>query len=170
MTVSRIQGPIHSSSSARVSAKPRPQGLAQTPDRLEDQRSAPQEDPPSLFKKFLFKPIFQVIKLILRGIFTFIDFLRSSAFEEKPAEPPLDRQAFLERLRAAPRPDTILLQFRQVYSFDEQNRVYRAIGEAYSAKTSWKEMIWDRSPDENIGLGRRLVRQNPFLLCDHLSI
>ena len=172
MAVSRIQNQPIPTTGTGVSpkAKPRPQGLAEMPDRLDDRRAAIEENPPSLFKKFLFEPIFYAIKFILRGIFTFIDFLRDSAFEEKPKAPLLDRESFLASLRAAPRPEKLLLQFVQVYSPEEQNRVYFAIGQSHNSKTSWKEVIWDRSPHENVELGRHLVRQNPFLLRDHLFI
>jgi hypothetical protein len=171
MAISPIQKkPIPTSSpSLKALAKPRPQGLAQIPDRLEDRRPpAYQENPPSLFKKFLFEPIFYVAKLILRGIFTFFDFLRKTAFEETETPAPLGKDLFLERLRSAPPPEKLLLQFNQLYSRDEQNRVYWAIGEAHQAKDSWKEFIWDRSTEGNIALGRRLVRENPFLLRDYL--
>lgn len=171
MAISPIQKkPISTSlQSPKAAAKPRPQGLAQIPDRLEERRPLSyQENPPSLFKKFLFEPIFYVGKLILRGVFTFFDFLRKIAFDEIETPAPLDKDLFLERLRSAPPPDKLLLQFNQLYSRDEQNRVYWAIGEAHEAKDSWKEFIWDRSPEGNIALGRRLVRENPFLLRDYL--
>jgi hypothetical protein len=167
MTVSPIQNQPNPASSSGASAKLRaPQGVAQTADRLEDRRAP--EHPPSVFKEYLFKPIFLVIKFILRGIFTLIDCLRKSAYEEKSEEPVFDREAFLDRLRSAPRPEKILVQFAEAYSPAEQNQIYLAIGEAHAAKTSWKEVIWNRSSDENIDLGRRLVRQNPFILRDHL--
>jgi hypothetical protein len=170
MTVSRIQSRPNPAASSGASAKPRPhqgpQGLAQMPDRLEPRRTGPQE-PPSFFKEFLFKPLFQVIKFLIRGIFTFIDFLRNVSFEETPE--PIDREGFLGRLSRAPRPEKILHQFEEIYTTAEQNQVYHAIGEAHPSKTSWKEAFWDRSPQENIALGRRLVRQNPFLLRDYLT-
>jgi len=174
MTVSQVKSrpnPAASPASPGASAKPRPhqgpQGLAQMPDRLEPRRTGPQE-PPSFFKEFLFKPLFQVIKFLIRGIFTFIDYLRNVSFEETP-EPAIDREGFLDRLSRAPTPEMIFIQFEEIYTPGEQIQVYQAIGEAHPSKTSWKESIWDRSPQENIALGRRLVRQNPFLLRDYLT-
>src|SRR5690242_13587794 len=112
MTVSPIQNQPNPASSSGASAKLRaPQGLAQTADRLEDRRAPSPEHSPSVFKEYLFKPIFIVIKFILRGIFTFIDFLRKSAYEEKSEESVFDREAFLDRLRSAPRSEKILVQF-----------------------------------------------------------
>lgn len=171
MNISPIQGPPHLSLSAKNRVQPRAQGLAQVPDRLEDRedrRNYTHDNPPSLFKEFFFKPIFEAIKFVLRGIFTFFDFLRESAFEEKPTIPALNREVFLNSLRSVPNQETILVQFAQVYSVDEQNQVYCAIGEAYEGKVSWKEMIWTRSQEDNIELGSHLVRQNPFLLRDYL--
>ena len=164
MTVSRIQNQTSFASSTGSPLKSRqPQGLGQTPDRLEDRRTASQDNPPSVFKEFLFKPAFIAIKFIIRGIFIFFDFLRKVAFEEK------DREVFLNCLNSLPRPETLLIQFSELYSVTEQNCVYRAIGKAHPLKTAWKEAIWERTPNENLALGRRLVQQNPFLLRDHLS-
>lgn len=168
MNISPIQSQPQMPSTAKGAMRPRPQGLAQMPDRLEDRRPYSHDNPPSLFKKFLFEPIFEVVKFVLRGIFTFFDFLRESAFEEKPTVPALNREVFLNSLRSAPSQETILIQFAEVYSIDEQTQVYRSIGEAHEEKVSWKEMIWDRSLEDNIELGARLVRQNPFLLRDYL--
>jgi len=170
MTVSKIQGRPDPAASPGAKAKPKPpQGLAQMPDRLES-RQEPQraQEPPSFFKEFLFKPLFQVIKFLIRGIFTFIDYLRNVSFEEA-REPDIDREGFLNRLSRAPSPEKIFHQFEEIYALDEQNQVYLAIGEAHLTRTSWKEAIWNRSPQENIALGRRLVRQNPFLLRDYLT-
>ena len=168
MTIPPIQSQPHLASPATGAFRPRPQGLAQMPDRLEDRSAHAHDNPPSLFKKFLFEPIFEVIRFVLRGLFTFFDFLRESAFEEKHAGPVLDRETFLNSLRSAPRPENILIQFAQVYSLDEQNQIYCSIGEAHEGKVSWKEMVWERSFEDNIELGRRFVRQNPFLLRDYL--
>ena len=173
MSVPSIR-PSNNQSAAAQSAPSKarsPQGLAETPDRLEKTPNVSQDNPPSLFKQFLFEPIIQVFKFILRGIFTFIDFLRNAAFEEKKtAEPPLNRETFLNRLQAAPPADKLLIQFRQVYSIQEQTNVYRSIGESHKTRVSWKEAIWERSASENIALGRRLVKENPFLLRDHLFL
>jgi hypothetical protein len=166
MTVSRIQNQVNLPPSTGTFPKSKiPQGLAETRDRLENRRH---EEPPSIFKEFLFRPAWEVIKFMMRGIFIFLDFLRRVAFEGRPEQPALDREDFLNCLKRAPRPEKLLLQFRELYSTAEQNRVYRAIGEAHAFKISWKEVIWDRTPNENIDLGRLLVRENPFLLRDHL--
>lgn len=168
MSISPIKNRPASAPSTGASAKPKPpQGLAQTPDRLEPRRPGPQE-PPSFFKEFLFKPLFQVIKFLMRGIFRFIDYLRNVSFEEN-REPDIDRGEFLDRLSRAPTPEKIFHQFEEIYTPEEQNQIYNVIGEAHPSKTSWKEALWDRSPQENIALGRRLVRQNPYLLRDYLT-
>src|SRR5579862_4256520 len=101
MTIPPIQSQPHPASPAMRAVRPRSQGLAQVPDRLEDRGARTHDNPPSLFKKFLFEPIFEVIRFVLRGIFTFFDFLRESAFEEKPAELMLNRETFLNSLRSA---------------------------------------------------------------------
>jgi hypothetical protein len=129
-----------------------------------------QENPPSLFKKFLFEPIIQVVKWALRQIFTFFDFLRRASFDQMILEPSLERYNFNERLRAAPSSDQILRQFTQLYSLEEQNRMYLAIGQSHPGRVSWKEMIFERTASENIDLGRRLVRQNPLLLRDFFEV
>ncbi len=171
MTVSQVKSRPNPPSSLGALAKPKPhqgpQGLAQMPDRLEPRQTGPQE-PPSFFKEFLFKPLFRVIKFLIRGIFTFIDFLRNVSFEETP-EPAINREGFLDRLSRAPTPEMIFHQFEEIYTTAEQTLVYHAIGEAHPSKTSWKEAFWNRSPQENIALGRHLIRQNPFLLRDYLT-
>jgi hypothetical protein len=170
MSVNPIQSSNRTSTgSSQGAIKTRtPQGLAQTPDRIEKSSSQDSNNPPSLFKMFLFEPIIQIVKFLLRGLFTFLDFLRSSAFEEKKPEKALTRDLFLDRLQTAPPKEKLLIQFTQVYSIPEQNQVYQAIGEAHKGKVSWKETFWERTPEQNIALGRRLVKENPFLLRDHL--
>ena len=145
----------------------RPRGVGAVRDHLAP--SQMEEGPPSLFKMFLFEPIVQVIKWLLRGIFIVVDFLRKAAFAETApiAAPAADRNAFLKQLQAAPSPQQILLQFEKIFSIDEQNQIYQMIGEVHPEKFSWKEILWKRGESQNIDLGRRLVRQNPFLLRDY---
>jgi hypothetical protein len=164
MTINPVQGRPNPAASKSAAAKPAPQGVSQMPDRLE---MRPQE-PPSVFKEFLFKPLFQAIKFLMRCIFNFFDFLRNVSFEETREEG-VDREGFLSRLASVPKPEKILHQFEEIYSTAQQNQIYHVIGQAHPSKTSWKESIWDRSPQENIALGRRLVRQNPYLLRDYLT-
>jgi len=144
--------------------------LAQTPDRLEPERPVVHGQPPSLIKKYLFEPLWEAVKFFLRGLFSFVDFLRSVAFGGEKKGAPLDKESFLEQLRSAPRPADLLRRFEQLYSTEERSQIYKSIGEAHSGKISWKEMIWARTPQENIRLGRRLVAENPFLLRDFLLL
>lgn len=172
MKLSRVQNLENSKnvSSNALSSKTIPKkivsGVSAFPDRLE--RSEYQEGPPSLFKQFLFDPIVQIMCWFLRGIFIVVDFLRSFAFGDLQSDPSMDRRTFLNQLRSAPSPEQLLHRFDQVFTADEKNRIYQAIGEACEEKISFREMIWERTAKENLELGHRLVRQNPFLLRDYL--
>jgi|GEM_PF-5026605 len=151
----------------RELAKPRsPQGVAAVPDRIAP--AVPQEGPPSLYKMYLFQPIIEAVKFVLRGIFRFIDFLRRASFDEQTAEPKLDREELLRRFRSMPQPEEFLARFEEAYTAEDQSRVYRAIGEAYEGRISWKELVWARTDAQNIELGKSLAQSNPFLLRDYL--
>ncbi len=146
----------------RSIAKPSPKGLAAIPDRLESPPVQREEAPPSLFKKFLVDPVIQSIKWFLRGIFHFIDWLKSVAFEKESS-------AFLSHLRTAPRTQEILFQFELCFNPRERSEIYRSIGKEYAGRISWKERIWNRSAQENIDLGKRLVASNPERIRDRLA-
>lgn len=171
MSVSPVQG--RPNLKAQSIAKPSsPKGLAAVPDRLETSPVGNQEGPPSLFKKFLFDPIIQSIKWLLRGLFHFVDWLRSVAFEAEPTEISSDKtrdQTFLSHLRTAPRAQELLVQFERHFTLNERNEIYRSIGEGYAGRISWKERIWKRSAQENINLGRRIVSSNPERIRDRLA-
>ena len=162
--------PIRSSSKIPVIrdvAKPRsPQGIAAAPDRISP--AIPQEGPPSLFKMYLFQPIIEAVRFFLRGIFRFIDFLRRASFDEQPPQPQIGREELIRRFRSMPKPEEILVLFKEAYSTDDQTRVYQAIGEAYEGRITWKEMFWARNDAQNVELGRSLAQSNPFLLRDYL--
>jgi len=171
MSVSPVQGRPNLQAQS-IAKLPSPKGLAAVPDRLESPPVRKQEAPPSLFKKFLFDPAIQSIKWLLRGLFPFVDWLRSVAFEEDPIETPSGKtgeRTFLSHLRAAPRAQELLSQFERHFNLNERNEIYRSIGEEYAGRISWKERIWKRSARENIDLGRRLVLSNPERIRDRLA-
>ncbi len=110
----------------------------------------PNNNPPSFFKTYLFEPILKVVKAALRTLFQFVDFLRefSGADFQMPS-------------RVA-----VIQHFERIHTPDEQNQIYEKIGIAHGDRIRWNEMIWNRSKEENIALGRRMGSENPYLLFE----
>lgn len=148
-----------------------PKGLSEVRDRLSSSLEG-REEPPSQFKKFLFDPIFFVISFVFRELFRPLFWIKNCFIKTPVAieDPSLERDRdFLERLELAPRAKEIFLQFERHFSNQERDEIYRMTGSKYSKKLSWREYIWDRSVEQNIALGYRLVRNNPERIRDHLA-
>lgn len=154
-----------------VAKPPVRKGLSEVPDRLSSSL-ARNEEPPSQFKKFLFDPVFFVISFVFSELFRPLFWLKGFFIKPSVAieDPSLGRDLdFLERLELAPRSKEIFLQFEHHFTDRQRDEIYRMIGAKYSKKLSWREYIWDRSREQNIALGYRLVRNNPERIRDHLA-
>lgn len=148
--------------------------------RLTAKNTQQVDEPPSLFKKFLFDPLIEVLRVSLWMVFSIFDLLRQFAYSKEIIQKPnvlpgvhQDQKGqkasqFLGRLRSAPRSEQILIEFENLFSSQEKDEIYRLIGEVYQNRVGWKEMIWSRTPQQNIALGRRLVHQNPLLISERL--
>jgi hypothetical protein len=160
MNISPLQNQPQSISAPRIVLSKAKQGLAGMPDRLETKKV----EPPSIFRA-LIRPFFDILKIIGRSVFAFFDFLREICKDEpEKTFSDLSKDRFIERLC----PETTLAEFEKMYSREEQSKVYHAIGQSHKKRLSWKELIWPRSLQDNLILGRSLAMRNPSLLRKYL--